>query len=212
MIPRPPAPPEDLRENRPGGWVCDDAPMDSDRARWDERYAGHDLASPAAPEALADDDARAVSVPTAGRALDIACGAGAQTLWLAERGLDVVALDVSPRAIELTTAAATAAARSGQVDARVHDADSGLPDDVGPFDVVVCQRFRDTSLYLPIIEALSPGGIGIVTVLSAVGLDGEPGPFHAPAGELREAFSTGATDVLIDRERHGVASIVFRRR
>jgi len=185
--------------------------MDSDRARWDERYAGHELASPAAPDALAADDGPTVPVPTTGRALDIACGAGAQTLWLAERGLDVVALDVSPRAIELTTAAA-ASGWSSRVEARVHDTDSGLPDDVGLCDVVVCQRFRDTSLYQPIIDAVAPGGIGIVTVLSAVGVDGEPGPFHAPAGELRDAFATDATDVLIGCEGQGVASIVFRRR
>jgi SAM-dependent methyltransferase len=185
--------------------------VDSDRTRWEKRYAAHDLAAPTPPEALHKSGGLDAFVPTAGRALDIACGAGAQTVWLADRGLDVVALDVSPRAIELTTAAAARSDHPSRVDARTHDFDQGLPAHLGVFDVVVCQRFRDPALYGPIIELLGPGGIGIVTVLSAVGLDGEPGAFHATPGELQAAFSTGATEVLGDHEESGVASIVFRR-
>ena len=54
------------------------------------------------------------------------------------------------------------------------------------------------------------GGIGIVTVLSEVGAD-SPGVFHAPSGELLEAFDRPDTDVLHHDERSGQASVVFRR-
>ena len=62
--------------------------MDADRKRWDERWA-------AAPNSVAATPPDVISahpelldvIPTAGLALDIACGLGAQTLWLAERGL-----------------------------------------------------------------------------------------------------------------------------
>ena len=94
----------------------------------------------------------------------------------------------------------------------MHDLDDGLPAGLGRFDVIVCQRFRDPRLYGAIAVALQPGGIAIVTVLSAVGLDGEPGPFHAPAGELPAAFSSCSLDVLVDREADGLASVVARRR
>lgn len=197
--------------------------MDSGRARWDERHTARGRAEPTAPEALAGRDDLAALLPDAGRALDIACGVGGQTLWLAGRGLQVVALDVSPAAIRLTTEAAAAHGLAGRVDAVVHDLDGGLPVDLGRFDVVVCQRFRDTALYAPIVQLLAPGGLAIVTVLSAVGLDGEPRRFHAPPGELRAAFAAAADapldapldvllDVLLDVEAHGLASIVFRRR
>ncbi len=186
--------------------------MDSDRIRWDERYADHDLAVPRVPEVLEAHPALVDELPAAGRALDIACGTGAQALWLAGRGFDVVALDVSVRAIELAVAAATAHGLDGRIDARVHDADHGFPGDLGRFDVVVCQRFRDPSLYRSIVDALTPGGIGIVTVLSAAGLDGEPGEFHAPRGELGGAFAGPAAEILLDEEGDGVASIVVRRR
>lgn len=183
--------------------------MDADRERWDERYIGRDVAPPARPEAL--DGGLVAHVPTAGRALDVACGTGGQTVWLAARGLTVVALDVSPEAIRLTTAAAEAVGCAARVEARVHDLDGGLPAGLGDVDVVLCQRFRDTGLYRPILDLLRPGGIGIVTVLSEVGRTGPPRPFHAPPGELRAAFATGATVVLAEREEGGVGSIVFRR-
>ncbi len=185
--------------------------MVSDRARWDDRYAGHPAPVPTVPEALAGADDLVGLVPDRGRALDVACGSGGQAWWLAARGLDVVGLDVSPKAIELLRDAAERAGWSARVDARVHDLDHGLPDGLGRFDVVLCQRFRDPKLYPVLIDALGVGGIGIVTVLSAVGTDGDPGPFHAPAGELVNAFTTACTEVLADAEADGLASIVFRR-
>ncbi len=185
--------------------------MESDGTRWDDRYADHRPAAPAPPEVLEGDDGLTGRLPSDGRALDVACGTGAQSLWLAGRDLDVVALDVSTRAVELTRTAAAAAGLADRIEARVHDLDDGLPDDLGRFDVVVCQRFRDPRLYGAIADALQPGGIAIVTVLSAVGLEGEPGPFHAPAGELRAAFTSPALEMLVDREAAGVASVVVQR-
>ena len=51
---------------------------------------------------------------TTGRALDVACGTGGQSVWLARRGLDVVALDASDVAVGLATAAAAAGSLSHQ--------------------------------------------------------------------------------------------------
>lgn len=131
-------------------------------------------------------------------------------MWLAERGLRVTALDVSPVAIDLTN---TAAARAGldNIEAIVTDLDGGLPDHPAAVDVVVCQRFRHRDLYGPMIDRLRPGGIAVVTVLSDVGLDGPGGPFHAPAGELRAAFSRDDTELLVDVEADGTASVVVRK-
>ena len=186
--------------------------MQVDRERWDQRYQGRSPAVPLPPDVLGGDDELLAALPVDGIAVDIACGAGAQSLWLAGRGQHVVALDVSPVAIGLTRTAAAAHELTDHIDARVVDLDDGLPGDLHDVTVVVCQRFRNPALYGPIVDVLGPGGIAVVSVLSVVGLNSEPGEFHAPEGELRIAFDRADTDVVRHTEAAGVASIVVQRR
>ncbi len=191
--------------------LWEDVDVDEDRARWDERYAGRPTARSEPPEALVGRHDLVDTLASSGRALDVACGTGAQTLWLAQRGLSVVALDVSPVAVGLARVAADEAGLGDVVDARVHDLDRGLPPGIGDFDVVVCQRFRGRDLYRGLFEALRSDGVAIVTVLSVVGVTGNAGEFHAPRGELAGAFDLPDVDTLLSREADGVASIVVRR-
>jgi SAM-dependent methyltransferase len=183
--------------------------MDDDRRRWDERYEDRRPGEPAPPVALGDLHDH---VPRAGRALDVACGLGEQTVWLAARGLHVDAVDVSPVAVARVRELAHRVGVADRVHVHVADLDRGLPTHLpGPYDVVVCQRFRDPRLYAPLVERTALGGLLVVTVLSAVGLDGEPGEFHAPAGELIAAFTRADLDVVRATEAAGEASIVARR-
>jgi SAM-dependent methyltransferase len=191
--------------------------MDADRDRWDDRWSAAgvepDRATPIAPDVIDAHPELLEQLPTNGAALDLACGIGAQSLWMAARGLTVSALDVSPVAVDLT--ARSAAQHGFAVDAAVWDTDEGLPADLVGLAMIVCQRYRASDLYLDLVQRLRPGGVLILTVLSAVGLDGTAGPFHAPAGELTNAYRSAATagmiDVLVDEERDGQASIVVRR-
>ena len=158
----------------------------------------------------AADRARRHRLPAPGLCLDVACGLGGQSLWAAANGFDVVALDVSPAAIAALRAAAAAHGLEHRIDARVVDLDDGLPADVhGRCALVICQRFRDPRLYTAIADAAGPGGLVVITVLSAVGATA--GPHHAPPGELAEAF--GALDVEVVRsvEANGEATLVARR-
>ena len=173
-----------------------------DRERWDRRFATVGPGVPGPPSALIG---REDLVPTAGTAIDLACGRGTVAVWLARRGLTTTALDVSPEALRLT--AELAAARGVDVATVQADLDDGLPAAViGPFDVVVCQRFRDPGLYLALPRLLAPGGLLVVTTLSTVGDVG--GSFRAGPGELRAAF--GHLDVLVDEEGNGEAHLVAR--
>ena len=180
------------------------AVSDGDRRRWDERYATVGLADPAPPQPLRG---REDLLPGSGRALDVACGRGAAAVWLAERGLTVDAVDVSPAGL---AAAAELAAARGVTGVRwwQHDLDTGLPPECrGRYDVVVCERFRDPTLYPALAAALAPGGLLAVTVLSQVG--GSAGEFRAPPGELRSAF--GGLTVLHHAEADGLASLLATR-
>ncbi|WAC94134.1 class I SAM-dependent methyltransferase [Mycobacterium sp. Aquia_213] len=176
-----------------------------DQLRWDERYAskgpvsGGAVAPPAAFAAYAD------IFPTTGRALDIACGRGYATVWLGQRGLEAVGLDVSAVAI----GQARELARRSGVEERcrfdVVDLDDGLPDGP-PVDVIVCHKFRDRRLDQAIIDRLAPGGLLAAAALSEVGA--EPGPFRAAPGELAAAF--GELDVIAAGEGHGQAWLLAR--
>lgn len=172
------------------------------RGSWDERFAVSAPGEPGPPTALTG---REDLVPHAGRALDMACGRGTVAVWLARRGLTVDAVDDAPAGLALgrTLAGATGV----EVTWIEADLDDGLPAP-GPYDVIVCQRFRDPALYPAMIDALAAGGLLVVTVLSEVGDAG--GRFRAAAGELLDAF--GDLDVRHHEEAFGEASLVARRR
>lgn len=186
--------------------------MHEDGRRWNERYEASPAPSPRAPEALDRWPEITSLLPSSGRCVDIASGTGAVSLWLAQRGLEVTALDVSDVAIGRLEVAASASGLSGRIDARTVDLDQGLPADLDDLDLAVCQRFRDPALYKPIVDRLHAGGLAVVSVLSSVGAE-EPGPFHATPGELSVAFGADERcEILHQFEGDGVAEVVLRRR
>jgi ubiquinone/menaquinone biosynthesis C-methylase UbiE len=101
-----------------------------------------------------------------GRALDLGCGEGADTLWLADHGWDVVGVDISDTAL---ARAADEAARRG-VSERVSFVQTNLSEEFpdGAFDLVSAQ-FLQSFVYLDrerifaaAARAVSPGGVLIV--------------------------------------------------
>lgn len=178
-----------------------------DRAHWDEKYAEWGGPAPEAIGPAAVFAAHRDAFPTAGHALDIACGLGTGAVWLARRGLQVRGLDVSPVAIEQ---ARSLAARSGVGDRchfEVADLDHGLPGGP-PADVIYCARFRDRRLDVPMIGRLAPNGLLAIAALSQVG--GSAGRFRAQPGELRAAFA--GLEIIADGEGQGLAWLLARRR
>lgn len=178
-----------------------------DRDRWDARYAERGAPSPEAIGPAGVFGAFADLFPTAGHAVDVACGQGTAAVWLAGRGLQVTGLDASPVAI---AQARSLAARCGVGDRcrfDVVDLDGGLPQGP-PADVVYCARFRDHRLDQPMLERLAPGGLLAVTALSRVGSDAAR--FRAAPGELRTAFA--GLEVIADGEADGLAWLLGRRR
>jgi 2-polyprenyl-3-methyl-5-hydroxy-6-metoxy-1,4-benzoquinol methylase len=184
------------------GGVRDDA------ERWDGRYRGRVTGEPAMPKGLGG-----IELRRGGTCLDVACGLGEQSLWAAREGYRVVALDGSGAAITALNSAAVRLGLRERIETHVVDLDLGLPTELaGRCALVVCQRFRDPQLYDQLVFMLEPGGVLVVTVLSQVGVVGEPGPFHAPPGDLVCAFRE--FDVVIERhvELDGEATLVARRR
>jgi len=179
---------------------------ETDRRRWDERYAtkgSPPLSAIAPPRALAR---HADAFPVAGTALDLACGQGTGAVWLALRGLEVVGLDISAVAIDQARGLAQRSGVGDRCRFDVADLDAGLP--AGPpVDAIVCHKFRDRCLDDAIVGRLAPGGLLAIVVLSEVGAS--PGPFRAVAGELPAAFAE--LNVIDAGEGDGQAWLLGRR-
>lgn len=183
-------------------------PMQSDAQRWDDRYCNRVTGTPSPPKGFEH-----AAHPSGQRWLDVACGLGEQAVWAAQQGVSVVAIDVSPTAIECLQASAALHQVAHLIDAQVVDLDEGLPGALGEFDVVVCQRFRSPVLYPGLVDAALRGGLIIVTVLSEVGVpEQNRGEFHAKAGELVDAFRDLDVEIAESTESQGEATIVVRRR
>jgi len=182
--------------------------MHDDVERWNAWYGGRSPGEPAMPKGLGG-----IQLTRGGRCLDVACGLGEQSLWAAQHGFEVVALDASDVAITALNSAAMSAGVRDRIDSRVVDLDDGYPMELtDAFSLVICQRFRKPDLYEQLVYALEPEGVLVITVLSRVGADGHPGPFHAPPGDLVCAFRQFDVEILRSVELDGEATLVARRR
>ena len=124
----------------------------SHREKWDRRHAEAE-----GPGEVAEVLQRnAHLLPASGRALDLACGRGANALWLAERGWAVHAWDLSPVAIERLQA--EAGARGLEVRGEVRDV-VARPPAAESFDLVLVSHFLERSLVPALIAALRPRGL-----------------------------------------------------
>jgi tellurite methyltransferase len=146
-----------------------------------------------------------------GRALDLACGAGRNALWLAQRGWNVVAVDNSPTAIE--TLRLRALQLGVAVETRIADLDkASYTIEPAHWDLIALCYYLQRNLFEPCKRGLVPGGVMI-----AVALLVEPGkensPFRLQPGELRSYFE--GWEISHYREgrdawHHAVAEVVAR--
>jgi SAM-dependent methyltransferase len=177
-----------------------------DRSHWDLRHAQQGMAptgEPIPPPAFA---AFERLFPTAGLALELACGRGRTALWLASRGMQVHGVDVSPVAIDLARELLAQSGLAERCRFDILDLDHGLPEGP-PADLIVCHLFRDARLDRALVERLAPTGLLAIAVLSEVGAG--PGRFRARPGELRDAFAE--LELLAEGEAQGVAWLLGRR-
>jgi SAM-dependent methyltransferase len=93
---------------------------------WDETYGGRDQVFSGAPNGVLVTE---VAELRAGQTLDVGCGEGADALWLARRGWQVTAVDISVAALRRAAAAATDTADLRHQH-RIDPSDYYQPDDV----------------------------------------------------------------------------------
>lgn len=95
-------------------------------------------------------------LPESGKALDMACGLGANATCLAQNGLITSAWDISESALEQLIEHA----KSHQLDITVETRDVTVkPPETNSFDVIVVSRFLERSLMPAIKNAIRPNGL-----------------------------------------------------
>ncbi|GAB3106031.1 class I SAM-dependent methyltransferase [Streptomyces calidiresistens] len=182
-------------------------------AFWNDLYA--DRPAPADPQPNATLTETVAGLPP-GTALDLGCGEGGDALWLARRGWQVTAVDVSAVAVGRLADLAASYGLAGRMAAERHDLRETFPG--GAFDLV-CAHYLHTPFDLDraavlrtAAHALRPGGRLLVVdhgsvapwsweqdarfpspreVAAGIGLDAGTWPVERAAAPRRTATGPG---------------------
>lgn len=176
-----------------------------DRIRWNKRYREKAVRdSGLDPSRWLVSHRQLLLEQPKGPALDLACGSGRNSRYLAQLGFEVEAIDISDVAVERLEL--RVAEWNLPIHPRVLNLETGnLPRN--HYRVVVNINYLERRIFPAIVEALLPGGLLFFTTF----LKGSPPPrggkinpaYLLDPGELRRAFS--ALQILDYREGEGEA-------
>jgi tellurite methyltransferase len=170
---------------------------------WNERYRS-DTTDEREPSPVV---VRAAALSTPGRAIDLACGTGRNSLFLARQGWDVVAIDGATEAIRLLRDAAAAAGLA--IATAVIDLErQPIGHHDVTFDLVVITHYLQRELFTAAATLLVPGGL-CAAAIHLTHPSGRGQRYRLAPGELRRLF--GDWDVVDYREENGTAEIIARR-
>lgn len=158
---------------------------EKDEERWNEKYQDKD--APNQPVKLIIDYAK---IATGKHALDIACGMGRHSKYLASLGFYIDALDISSVAIEILQ-------NTPSIHAKKVDFDTYLLP-VDTYNLIVCTYFLQRKLFPQMINALKSNGIILLeTFLHDTDNEKKPSnpAFLLDKGEL-EAFFSHACELI----------------
>ena len=120
-----------------------------DKIRWDEKYQDDKI--PQTPLELVSTYSK---LATGRQALDIACGMGRHSRYLALEGFSVDALDISSVAIDNLQGIENITAKEVDFDTYSLEKDK--------YDLIVCSYFLERKLFVQMIEALRPNGLILI--------------------------------------------------
>lgn len=189
--------------------------MESDRIKWNSRFASEDSFLGRRPSPfLAREIATIEQLITGRRALDVACGEGRNSVFLAEHGFSVTGIDISE--VGLAKAAGRAAEAGVEVEFVCADLDDHQLD--GRFDLVLNFNFLQRRLIPVEVGLLQPGGILLFdTILASPRLvTTSPPDFYLQPGELVRLFAPHDGEILrheeLDDGDMPTARLMFRKR
>ena len=147
---------------------------DKDQEKWNVRYQ-KDLGGTEPSSILT----RYWSFASVGKALDIACGNGRNSIFLAEKGFAVDAVDIS------TVATNQLAGKHPNINVICTDLDMWkIPPN--RYELIVNIRFLDRRLFPMVQDGLKPGGVLVFESF----VDGEEDKYFLKQNELLRAFKS----------------------
>jgi SAM-dependent methyltransferase len=127
---------------------------EDDRQRWERKWAARSDES-FRPHPLLTGNAHLLG---RGRALDVACGRGQNAIWLAQRGYEVLGVDISDFALAEAAAEATGRGLAEHIQFERVDLDNWMIP-AAAFDLICVFRFLDRRLFPAIRAGLRPEGL-----------------------------------------------------
>ena len=170
--------------------------------KWNARYRDTEISRFSAARVLKEN---LHLLPRQGKALDLACGPGANAIQLARQGLHTTAWDLSDVIIAKLREYALQLGLA--VHAEVRDIEA-WPPEPNRFDVIVVTHYLERRLAPKLVKALNPGGLLYYQtfVQDAVSGSGPGNPqFRLMPNELLTLFS--ALRLLVYREEGTVGDV-----
>lgn len=138
--------------------------MESDRIKWNQRFGSEEAYLGQNPSPFLSRVIDTIlRIAPGKRSLDIACGEGRNSIFLAQQGFQVTALDISD--VALVKAAKWAEQEGVQIDFQQVDLDEYCF--TNQFDLIINFNFLLRDLIPESLRALSPGGLLIIDTIMA---------------------------------------------
>jgi len=165
--------------------------MQEDKQRWNDKYAVAPMPKETSEVLVAN-----ISLASRGRALDIACGMGRNTHYLADKGFEVDAVDLSDYALKHIKEDQNINKIDADLDTYVFEEDT--------YSLILKVNYLDRKMFPFIIKALKKEGVFIcetfVKTPNGVDYHNPTNPdFHLDLEELPKAFKD--LEILLYEEK-----------
>jgi 2-polyprenyl-3-methyl-5-hydroxy-6-metoxy-1,4-benzoquinol methylase len=169
--------------------------MTNNRDKWNNRFAGAGFyLGPDPSRFLAENIELIKELAPGKKALDIACGEGRNSIFLARHGFAVTGLDISEEGLAKAEKRANAEALA----VSFHCTDMETYEFSEAWDLIINFNFLLRDLITKMFESLNPGGLIVFdTILETPALEGSHNrSYLLRTGELRKIFTRFPGDIL----------------
>jgi len=188
--------------------------VEADRIKWNRRFESEESFLGVRPSPFLSREIDRIKILAPGqRALDIACGEGRNSVFLAENGFQVTGLDISD--VGISKALTRADCAGVKIDFKQVNLDGYIISE--KFDLILNFNFLLRGLIPSEIEALTPGGLLLFdTILESPQLLASHDPTYLlKKGELTGIFERYSGTILFSEESEAgdvpTARLLFRK-